>query len=125
MKKLFVAIGAALCWSSIALATSGLVVHTSEFGVGKFHRYDNQVHAYGTTNAWLPYILPSNAETDQPLIQGNADGSVTVFFSTLDDLIASVIQVSKDRHQPVAVLNIHGHGLPGTMWFWNFRYRNS
>jgi hypothetical protein len=51
------------------------------------------------------------------LVQNNADGSVTVFYSTLDDMIASVIAVSKARRQPVSVLNVHGHGLPGGMWF--------
>lgn len=116
MKKI-VAVSAALFSSSMALASQGLVVHTAEFGVGKFHRYDNQVHAYDHASAWFPYILPQNAATDKPLTISNADGSVTVFFSTLDDLLTSVIQISKDRHQPVSVLNVHGHGLPGTMWF--------
>lgn len=117
MNKSLLGVVAALFSSSMALASQGLVIHTAEFGVGKFHRYDNQAHAYDHASAWFPYILPQNAATDKPLILSNADGSVTIFFSTLDDLISSVIQVSNSRHQPVSVLNIHGHGLPGTMWF--------
>jgi hypothetical protein len=102
--------------STAALAT-GLVVHTSEFGVGKFHRIDNQKHAYDKNSAWLPYVLPDNAATDKALTVDNADGSVTIFYSTLDDMLAAVVQVSQSRRQPVSVLNIHGHGLPGAMWF--------
>lgn len=95
----------------------GLVIHSAEFGVGKFHRYDNQVHAYDRASAWLPYILPGNAETDRPLIQKNADGSFTVFFSTLDELVSSVVKISQAQNEKVSVLNVHGHGLPGAMWF--------
>jgi hypothetical protein len=100
-----------------ANAAQGLVIHSAEFGVGKFHRKDNQVNTYSAGNAWLPYVLPDNAKMDQPLLTDNADGSVTVYFSTLDELLSSVVKISKSRHQPVSVLNIHGHGLPGGMWF--------
>jgi hypothetical protein len=116
LAKTFCVVGAFLL-SSTVLAASGLVIHTAEFGVGKFHRHDNKVHAYGASNAWTPYILPEGASSDKPLVINNADGSVTVFFSTLDDLISSVTQISQSRHQLVQVLNVHGHGLPGTMWF--------
>lgn len=95
----------------------GLVIHTSEIGVGKFHRYDNKVHAYGDANSWSGYILPDNAVPKNPLAVDNADGSVTVFFNTLDDLIQNVITISKAKNLPVSVLNVHGHGLPGAMWF--------
>src|SRR5438046_1010516 len=102
--------------ASAAFASQGLIVHTLEFGVGKFHRADNLVHAYGAS-AWTPYILPADAGTDKVLVQNNADGSVTVFYSTLDDMIASVVKVAEARGQKVSVLNVHGHGLPGGMWF--------
>jgi hypothetical protein len=104
-------------FSSLSFASTGLVIHTTEFGVGKFHRYDNQVHAYDHSSAWAPYVLPNGAAVTQPLIQKNADGSFTVFFSTLDDLIASVVQISDTEKRKVSVLNVHGHGLPGAMWF--------
>lgn len=100
-----------------ANASAGLVIHTTEFGVGKFHRYDNQVHAYGAKHAWAPYILAQGAATDKALIQKNADGSYTVFFSTLDEMMATVVQISREQNQKVSVLNVHGHGLPGAMWF--------
>jgi hypothetical protein len=104
---------------SAANASPGLVIHSSEYGVGKFHRYDNQVHPYGASNSWKPYILPQGADLDlsKPLVTDNADGSVSIFFASLDQLVSSVIQVSAQRHQKVSVLNIHGHGLPGAMWF--------
>jgi hypothetical protein len=103
--------------ASAAQAARGLVIHSAEFGVGKFHRKDNQVHPYDASNAWAPYILPNDAKIDQPLITDNKDGSVTIYFSTLDDLLSSVVKVSKAKSQPVSVLNVHGHGLPGGMWF--------
>jgi hypothetical protein len=93
------------------------VIHTSEFGVGKFHRYDNKAHAYDANNAWGVYILPDNADTGHPLARKNGDGSFTVFYSTLDELIGNVIAISQREGKKVSVLNVHGHGLPGAMWF--------
>ena len=107
----------ALSASAVASAAPGLTINAAEFGVGKFHRYDNGVHPYDHASAWFDYILPNDAATDQPLILDNADGSVTIFFSTLDELIASVVKASQDRNTQVSVLNVHGHGLPGAMWF--------
>jgi hypothetical protein len=103
--------------STVSLASTGLVIHSTEFGVGKFHRADNAVHLYDHASAWAPYVLPNGATTDKPLVQKNSDGSYTVFFSTLDDLMASVIQLSDSTNRKVSVLNVHGHGLLGAMWF--------
>lgn len=103
--------------SSPSFGSQGLVIHSTEFGVGKFHRYDNKVHAYDHASSWAPYVLSDNAATDKPLVQKNSDGSYTVFFSTLDELVSSVVRISKSENQKVAVLNVHGHGLPGAMWF--------
>lgn len=100
-----------------AFASQGLVIHSAEFGVGKFHRYDNKVHPYDHASAWSPYILPDQASSDQPLVQKNSDGSFTVFFSTLEELVHSIVQLSQSEHQKISVLNVHGHGLPGAMWF--------
>jgi hypothetical protein len=50
-------------------------------------------------------------------VQKNDDGSYTVFFSTLDELIGSVVQISTTENKKVSVVNVHGHGLPGAMWF--------
>lgn len=113
----FILVLCALFLSSSVFASQGLVIHTAEFGVGKFHRMDNQVHPYVAGHAWAPFILPDGARTDQPLVGKNQDGSYTVFFLTLDDLLASVVQIAKSENQPVSVLNVHGHGLPGRMWF--------
>lgn len=124
MRRLFAAVavvcvsfGFFLGSSTTANASNGLVIHTTEFGVGKFHRYDNQVHPYGAANAWTPYILPAGAATSQAVTVKNADGSYTVFFSTLDEMMTSVAQISQATGQKVSVLNVHGHGLPGAMWF--------
>lgn len=103
--------------NATAQASPGLTVYAEEVGVGKFHRYDNQVHPYGAASAWLPYVLPKQAATDQTTTVENPDGSVSIFFLTLDDLLASVARMASQRHEPVSVLNIHGHGLPGGMWF--------
>lgn len=115
MRSLFFVI--ALVLGSTVLAAQGLVIHTTEFGVAKFHRYDNQVHAYQANNAWTPYILPANADTSHALIQKNQDGSFTVFYSHLDEMLSSVVQIANEQHQQVSVLNVHGHGMPGAMWF--------
>jgi hypothetical protein len=99
-------------------AQNELIIHTAEFGVGKFHRADNKAHAYGASNAWAPYVLADSVTSnDKPTIQKNMDGSFTVFFSTLDEMMASVVQISQSENRPVSVLNVHGHGLPGAMWF--------
>src|ERR1700692_4425751 len=102
------------CW---AVASQGLVIYTAEFGVGKFHRYDNKAHAYPADSTWTPFVLPDNATSDQNLIQKNTDGSYTIFFSSLEDMVTSVVQISQKEQKPVSLLSIHGHGLPGAMWF--------
>ena len=74
--------------SSLAQA-GGLIIHSAELGVGKFHRLDNQKHTYAKENAWLPYVLPANVATDHTRVVDNPDGSITIYFLTLDDLLAS------------------------------------
>ncbi len=102
---------------AFAGAAQPLVIHASELGVGKFHRKDNKAHNYGANNAWTPYILADNASDQTPLVQKNTDGSVTIFFSNLDELLTAVTGVAKEAGRQVSVLNVHGHGLPGGMWY--------
>lgn len=104
-------------FSTRSFSADGLVIHATEMGVAKFHRYDNTVHPYEAGNAWGPYILPKDAGKDTPLVVENADKSFTIFFSTLEEMLKQAVQISQQKGEKIAVLNLHGHGLPGGMWF--------
>lgn len=121
IRNVFLAV--TLTFSTVVLASTeqnsrGLVIHAAEWGVGKFHRKDNQVHAYPNNSSWAPFILGNSAQIgNNPEIQKNTDNSYSVFFSTLDELMTTVETLAKQNGQTVQVLNLHGHGLPGAMWF--------
>lgn len=119
MTKRFAALAVvyALFFGAPVFASARLVIHAAELGVGKFHRQDNQSHAYDAANVWSHYILPDAADLAGPLTLSNADGSVTIFFSTLDELLSAAVNASEARNLPISVLNLNGHGLPGAMWF--------
>lgn len=111
---------------TFAARPQGLVIHATEMGVAKFHRKDNEVHPYEASNAWTPYILPAGAGIDKPIVSENADGSYTIFFSTLEDMLKKAVELSEKTGQKIEVLNLHGHGLPGGMWFpLNESFKNS
>lgn len=95
----------------------GLIVHAAEIGIGKFHRYDNGVHPYTSDNIWLNYVLAEDAVNETPIVQENADQSVTIFFSNLEELLNEVLKISETKKMKVDVLNINAHGMPGAMWF--------
>jgi hypothetical protein len=103
--------------ASFAQASQGLTIYTTEVGVAKFHRADNKIHPYAKDNAWYPFILPDGAPSNQNLTKKNDDGSYTVFFLTLEDMMISVAKISQDEQKSVSLLSVHGHGLPGGMWF--------
>jgi hypothetical protein len=99
---------------------SGLVIHGVELGVGKFHRMDNGYHGYTAANEWVGYVMPKGVQPTpemQPIQQTNADGSITIFFSNLDELMATAVQASKTTKTPISIFNIEAHGLPGGMWY--------
>jgi hypothetical protein len=98
-------------------SSAGLVIHTAEMGIGKFHRMDNKAHTYSLDNAWKPFILADNAPTVTPVIQNNADGSVTIFYSSLLEMLTTATKIAADRGEKISALNINAHGLPGGMWF--------
>lgn len=107
-------------------ANADLVIHAAEIGIGKFHRYDNSIHPYEKDNAWTPYILPDGAENKTPIVVENDDRSITIFFSTLEELLTQAARVSLSRGEKITVLNINAHGLPGAMWFpMNESFKNS
>jgi hypothetical protein len=94
----------------------GFSLHAVEIGVGKFHRASNKSHPYGESNAWAPYVLPEG-DSKTPIVVTNKDKSVSIFFSTLEELVTKTIEVANQRGEQVTVLNINGHGLPGAMWY--------
>lgn len=107
-------------------ANADLVIHAAEIGIGKFHRHDNSVHPYEKDNAWTPYILPAEADNKTPLVVENDDRSITIFFSTLEELLIKSAEISLVRGEKIGVLNINAHGLPGAMWFpMNESFKNS
>src|SRR4051812_39533264 len=114
---LLISITVFFSYSSAVLADDGLKIHGVEYIVGKFHRQDNKVHKYAPSNSWTPFILPEGYNSTEPLVQSNADGSVSIFFSTLEDLITAAIKVADARDKKIDMLTIHSHGLPGGVWF--------
>jgi hypothetical protein len=113
-----VLIAALLALPSSALASqSGLIVNAVEYGVAKFHRYDNKVHAYAANSTWKNFILPDNATTLRQVVQRNADGSYTIFFSAAEEMLQSAIEIAHAERRPIQILNLEAHGMPGGMWY--------
>lgn len=96
---------------------TSLVVHAAELGVGKFHRMDHKKHPYGAANGWKNFILPDGVNEQTPIVLNNNDGSTTIFFSNLDELLTTIENVAKKQNKPVQIININGHGMPGGMWY--------
>lgn len=97
-------------------AGATLLIDATEIGVGKFHRYDNKLHPYPATSVWKGHISPEGT-LHTPLVFDDADGFTTIQFSNLEELLRAIAAISAKRGAKVAVLNIHGHGLPGGMWY--------
>ena len=98
-------------------AEEGITINAAEIGIGKFHRKDNAVHPYADDNAWKPYILGQNAGTKTPQIMGNKNGSYTIFFSNLDELMGAMEQLTADKKLKIKNFNLNAHGMPGHMWY--------
>lgn len=94
-----------------------ITIHAAEIGVGKFHRYDNSIHPYQETNGWKAFILEQNAGNSTPQIIDHKNKSYTIFFSNLEELMTSMIKISKDQKALIELLTINAHGIPGGMWF--------
>ncbi len=97
-------------------AAGALMIDATEIGVGKFHRYDNKLHPYPVASVWKGHISPEGA-LKTPIVFDDADGFVTIQFSNLQELLSAIVAISAKRGDKVSVLNIHGHGLPGGMWY--------
>ncbi len=120
IQKNLLSLGLALttAFAGLAAQAQSLTIHAAESGIGKFHRYDNQVHPYGADNAWTPFILPADADLSQAtLVYENANGSFTIFYSSLEELLLKIKEISVARGQKVSQFNINAHGMPGGMWF--------
>ena len=89
----------------VAFASNGLVIHAAEIGLGKFHRKDNSVHAYAKDNVWAHVILPDGADPTKPLTRKNSDGSFTVFFQTLEGMVAEVARVARTENKLARVVD--------------------
>lgn len=100
-----------------ASATSTLTINAAEFGIGKFHRYDNKQHAYEKDNAWSAFILPEGVSTKKALVKQTDTDNYTVFYTNLEELMQETVKLAKSTGKQVRVFNINAHGLPGGMWF--------
>ncbi len=97
-------------------AASTLMIDATEIGVGKFHRYDNKLHPYPANSVWKGHISPEGT-LQTPLVFDDEGGFTTIQFSNLEELLRAIAALSAKRGAKVSVLNIHGHGLPGGMWY--------
>ncbi len=114
MNKIVLSLVVLLCALN---ANAGFILHGVELGVGKFHRMDNKAHPYGEHNAWANYILGDGLNPKDGFIQENKDGSVSVFFTSLEELFQLSTKAAQIKAQTIDIFNVHGHGLPGAMWY--------
>src|ERR1035437_4280646 len=98
-------------------AEEGLTINAAEIGIGKFHRKDNSVHQYADDNAWKPYVLADNAGTKTPQTVENKNGTYTIFFSNLDELMGAMEKLTADKGAKIKNFNMNAHGMPGHMWY--------
>lgn len=101
---------------TLSASAAGLIIHTAELGVGKFHRMDNQAHNYGSS-AWAPYIMLDSDQGLATFSRKNTDGSYSIFYSSLEAMMKEAVKIAEIENTAITVLNVHGHGLPGAMWF--------
>lgn len=116
MRSFVIALLALVSLAASSSGAAGLSIHTAEFGVGKFHRYDNQVHTYGSSQ-WAPYVMLESDKGLSTFSRKNSDGSYTIFYSSLEMMLKEAVKIAKTETTPINVLTVHGHGLPGAMWF--------
>lgn len=98
-------------------AEDGIIINAAEYGIGKFHRKDNQVHQYEADNAWKVFVLADNAQTSTMQTIENENSTYTVYYTNLEELLIEVVALAKKTGKKVSVININAHGLPGGMWF--------
>jgi hypothetical protein len=115
MKSLFILVGALAL--SVSAVAAELTINAAEFGVGKFHRKDNQVQPYGKNHAWTPFILPDDVSTNSAHIMKVDEDTYTIFFTNLEELLVKMVEISKTTGKKISMVNLNAHGVPGGMWF--------
>jgi hypothetical protein len=99
-----------------AWAEEGIVINGTEWGIGKFHRMDNKARPYSPGNSWAVSIPPEGAN-GHPLVYETSKNVYSIQFFTLEELLVEAAKLSKTTGLKIILLNIHGHGMPGGMWF--------
>jgi hypothetical protein len=100
-----------------SLFAQDLVINGAEFGIGKFHRKDNKQHKYETNNAWKVFVLPEGTPTSAAYVQKNSETNYTIFFTSLEEFLQKIVDLSTQTGKKVGIINLNAHGLPGGMWF--------
>src|SRR5437868_1638177 len=90
--------------SAAVASPNGLIINAVEYGVAKFHRYDNKLHKYGANNVWKNFILPDTATTIRQTVTKNADGSYTIYFSAAEEMLQSAIQIARQENRPISIV---------------------
>lgn len=118
MKKFGIVLALVLCSAASSALADGLVINAAEVGIGKFHRMDNKQHPYAKDNAWSVFILPDGADLSQaPIVVPQPNGSITIFYSNLQELLTKMVELSNQAGKKISVFNMNAHGMPGGMWF--------
>jgi len=119
--KIFLALSALLAFVSVQsfAQNPGLIINSAEVGVGKFHRKDSQIHPkeYAAGNVWVSSIMPVDAGKTSPVVFSTGQNEVSIQFTSLEQLLNTVVKIAQKNKTKIAVLNITGHGMPGGMWF--------
>lgn len=117
MKSLFLILALVTGNVFAKIAEETIIVNAAEYGIGKFHRKDNQVHQYEAGNAWKVFVLADQAQTSTSQVIENDNSTYTVYYTNLEELQNEIVKLSQKTGKKVGILNINAHGLPGGMWF--------
>ena len=116
--KFFSALIAFLFVSSAAIGSTGLVIHAAEFWGRQIPPNRQQEASLRYFERLVPLHFARRCRYESAHHPSERDGgSISIFYSTLDDLLSSAEQVVDQLQQPISVLNVHAHGAPGLTGF--------